>query len=601
MEKIINSVSNGARLLLTTLFIIMIGNSCSNSASSKSSSEGKDVKREYSLENLNKVLKQYDDILPEEEAGLYVVMRYDNNKRGIVNRMGKEIVPCIYDWIEVSDGLIKVSRENKYGYIDFEGKTSIPLSYDDAGNFISGFAAVKNNDKYGVINKSGDLIVPFEYDAINAFNDEGVAVAIKDGKYGVIDKEGKVVIPFVNDYVADYYNGLTRVVKDSKVGFYNMTGKEVIPPNYEDASNFYYEITSATKDGKTGAINLKGETILPIEYEEVRILSDKLVVISNDETDYKLVDIVTGNVLSDFDYDDWGIFNEGLMDVHKEGKVGFLDEKGNLAIPAIYDLASKFVKGVARVSKNNKDGVIDATGRIILPVNYDKICDFSEGLAFVTEGNNNYVINNKGQTVFDIPYRLTLLNSPSFDDGLAMMYVNYKGKRYIGFIDKFGKSTFDYDPDFEIINSESTVNASNTTGEKSIKTQNNTNKERIRTNNANEQKNSNSSEEINRILQECQIEITAAQREIEDACRTFAILSSGDIDPISYGQMKIKFTNGVDDLQKKANKAFDECARKLKQAGVSDAVSKINVEKREFNNAINSLRWRTIQQVESVY
>ena len=45
----------------------------------------------------------------------------------------------------------------------------------------------------------------------------------------------------------------------------------------------------------------------------------------------------------------------------------------------------------------------------------------------------------------------------------------------------------------------------------------------------------------------------------------------------------------------------DESRFCSEQAGVNDAVSAVNQEKRQFNRAINELKSRTLQQVEMVY
>lgn len=103
------------------------------------------------------------------------------------------------------------------------------------------------------------------------------------------------------------------------------------------------------------------------------------------------------------------------------------------------------------------------------------------------------------------------------------------------------------------------------------------------------------------ILNECQNEITAIQREIEDACRTFAVLGSQDVDMYKYTQMKSTFLDGVSNLERKADKAFDKCARELQEAGYPDAVEKINEEKRNFHSAIYGLTTRTTQQVDMSY
>jgi len=103
------------------------------------------------------------------------------------------------------------------------------------------------------------------------------------------------------------------------------------------------------------------------------------------------------------------------------------------------------------------------------------------------------------------------------------------------------------------------------------------------------------------ILNECQNEITAIQREIEEACRTFVVLGSQDVDMYKYTQMKSTFLNGVSDLERKADKAFNKCARELQEAGYPDAVEKVNEEKRQFHSAIYELTTRTTQQTDMSY
>jgi translation initiation factor 6 (eIF-6) len=52
-------------------------------------------------------------------------------------------------------------------------------------------------------------------------------------------------------------------------------------------------------------------------------------------------------------------FREGLAGVEINGKYGFIDTKGNLVIPPVYDDAWHFSEGLARVEINGKWGYID--------------------------------------------------------------------------------------------------------------------------------------------------------------------------------------------------------------------------------------------------
>lgn len=62
------------------------------------------------------------------------------------------------------------------GYLDGNGKITIPLKYRKVGDFNSGLAPVLNEDgtKWGYININGDLVIPYNYTDCKKFM-EGVA------------------------------------------------------------------------------------------------------------------------------------------------------------------------------------------------------------------------------------------------------------------------------------------------------------------------------------------------------------------------------------------------------------------------------------------
>jgi hypothetical protein len=113
----------------------------------------------------------------------------------------------------------------------------------DSG-FSQGMAAVRQNDKWGYINREGKTVIPFRraYSA-NRFN-EGIAV-FNDSKY--IDQQGKTVrriyerkpdekVPWGGLYTLK--NGLARISARGKWGYMDRIGKVVIKPRYQLAENF---------------------------------------------------------------------------------------------------------------------------------------------------------------------------------------------------------------------------------------------------------------------------------------------------------------------------------------------------------------------------
>ena len=51
---------------------------------------------------------------------------------------------CLYDDIgDFSEGLARVCREGKYGFVDKTGREVVSCQYDDAGDFSEGLARVE--------------------------------------------------------------------------------------------------------------------------------------------------------------------------------------------------------------------------------------------------------------------------------------------------------------------------------------------------------------------------------------------------------------------------------------------------------------------------
>jgi len=73
----------------------------------------------------------------------------------------------------------------------------------------------------------------------------------------------------------------------------------------------------------------------------------------------------------------------GFFPIPDDDKWGFVDEKGVLAIPAIYDNVGNFSEGYVKALAGEKWGYVDAGGMMVIPPAFEKADDFHEGLAAV--------------------------------------------------------------------------------------------------------------------------------------------------------------------------------------------------------------------------
>lgn len=138
---------------------------------------------------------------------------------GVIDKSGKEVIPCQYDSIADNDyyhktdklGYIQVEKDGKWKLIDKTGKQVFP-GYDAYGyrRFEEGLCSVLKDGKWGFIDLSGKEVVPPRYDVVWPFS-EGLAAFKLGNKYGYLDKDGNVVIePIFND-ASDFYKDYATV------------------------------------------------------------------------------------------------------------------------------------------------------------------------------------------------------------------------------------------------------------------------------------------------------------------------------------------------------------------------------------------------------
>jgi hypothetical protein len=118
---------------------------------------------------------------------------------GLKDRNGKIMIAARYESIALmgfSEGLLPVQLNEKWGYIDVNGKEVIPCIYDHAERFTEGMGMVcqmKNKKcRWGFVNKKGELVIPCEYNYAMPFLD-GKSEVTKGNKKFFIDKAGKPV------------------------------------------------------------------------------------------------------------------------------------------------------------------------------------------------------------------------------------------------------------------------------------------------------------------------------------------------------------------------------------------------------------------------
>ena len=168
-----------------------------------------------------------------------------------------------------------------------------------------------------------------------------LAAVCKDGRWGYINTSGAIVIPCQFEDVGDFHEGFAKVSNDNGYGFINTQGEIVVPCQFYDASDFYDGIAIVRDRGKDleyKLINSRGEDVIPDQFFQISDFSDGLAWAIKDEETYGFID--TKGVFTYVDlqlYDSVNPFHEGLSQVLKDFKYGFINAQGEIGIPCHFD------------------------------------------------------------------------------------------------------------------------------------------------------------------------------------------------------------------------------------------------------------------------
>jgi predicted DNA-binding WGR domain protein len=144
-----------------------------------------------------------------------------------------------------------------------------------------------------------------------------------------------------------------------------------------------------------------------------------------------------GQIAIEPQFDDVGHFSEGLAAVgfgsDQHRKWGYVNTAGQIVIEPAFDEAYSFSEGLALVSLKGMYGYIDAKGQVAIEPQFDFSHPFSDGFALVTTpGKHIGPITLKNRKQFYIDKRGNKLGNLDFDDaysfsdGLASVSINGK-------------------------------------------------------------------------------------------------------------------------------------------------------------------------------
>lgn len=380
-------------------------------------------------------------ILNDEFDSIYinegVILLVNDYLQGASTQTGKMILPIQYNQLQFSENIFLVKKGGVYQYFDLNGKLISNSSFEKANVFCEGLALIYNENKYSFINANGEIKITTNYNSIQSF-ENGFAVFEINDKYGLIDKDGKEVLPAkyenitieedcyivqkedlsgvldakfksIIDYKFDTISKIETAFLvslcdedyNTKYGLFDIKGNEIVPLEY-DYINFQNNYFIVENDYKYGLIDILGKIIIPVKYDEVVVENNFIKALKKDKI--HLFDF-TGNPNGDLKFDRIDDFSNGFALVGIKDKYGFINDLGQLKIPAIYNGAFDFANGIADVANNGKWGFINTKGEVVVPLKYNSVNNVSNSDLIIVKLEDKYgIINQKNEIILPITY-----------------------------------------------------------------------------------------------------------------------------------------------------------------------------------------------------
>ena len=181
--------------------------------------------------------------IDEMYIGNELIVAEKNGKTGILDMDNKEVVPFIYDSIQLIGNCFEVYKDGLAGLLDNKGNEILPAEAVDIAEVKDGAVTAivyieDYNHKYAVYNMEGDEIVPPIYDYIDYDASEDYMIVKNEFSANLVNKStGKEVLEnsFYSDiwYINDkYFAG----GNSSYFGIVNFAGQQLTPQYYSDIS-----------------------------------------------------------------------------------------------------------------------------------------------------------------------------------------------------------------------------------------------------------------------------------------------------------------------------------------------------------------------------
>ena len=367
---------------------------------------------------------EYDEyiVIPDNTKGLFICTTNVNYEDGtyttkVLNEKNEELFTD-YDTVEAIEnydnsnnlwyesGILKVSKDGKYGIIDTNGGKIVDCEFDEISALkgITNSLLTKKDGKYGLVDNVGTVIINNEYASIEPVSNQfenGYIVKNADGKYGIINYTKTVAVKTEFDDIKNVYaDGKYYIVKEGdNWEVINSDGKKYLSGKYDDIISINGENAIVVKNKKYGVVGIADEkNIIDTNYNNITYAADNNYIVNNNGK-YGIMN-TDGNTSIEFKYSNIVYRSTGNFYEATNGDYtsDLIDSQLNVKLSKVIVSEVNEDKGYIMVHDENKNKYYnfrfeEKTTQEILSSNTIFLSKNEEGKYGFVDRNGNVVVN----------------------------------------------------------------------------------------------------------------------------------------------------------------------------------------------------------------
>ncbi len=355
------------------------------------------------------------------------------------------------DLFPTSSDLNIIQSGGKYGLIDSNQKIILPIEFDRLKEVANGKFMAKKNKKWGLIKTDNKILVSFEYDSIQV-QSLGLQSFMKYKGWQLHDSVGNILSNKFYDFIGEFDGVSYKVQNKGYWGLLNLNGEEIIHCVFDSITDRLSQMVAVKFKGQYGVMGVhENWKVAPQPYPIRLVNEDKYVLLQSGNAFLKSFE---GEIIyftphrMEFKKDYWLEFlpdgsekmisydgmilkrtefpvsdsknevfitSEGLRGIKKDGKYGFVDERGKLRVANRYDSIDDFREGLAPVKLIGKWGFVSPQDKIVVQPNYESVTHFVKGLSIAKRNGKVGLINKNGIAQLPLRYdAIHLLTNQKF-------------------------------------------------------------------------------------------------------------------------------------------------------------------------------------------